>query len=68
MTPVAELRTLLEELNRRPLVEPELQRRRLPPAASRFIQRKIKVLHAEGRPIKQAVAMAYQMARRKGLL
>jgi len=72
MTIAEQLKVLIEGLESRPLGEPELRyrscRQRLPKAASLFIQRKIKVLKAEGIPIKRAVAVAYQMARRKGLL
>jgi len=60
-----ELRGLITALEARPLAE---AKRRLPKAASRFIRRKIRLLREKGRPIKQAVAMAYYQARAKGLL
>ena len=62
--PVEELRVLLRQLEARS----EPKSKRLPKAASRFIRHKIERLHAEGFPIKRAVATAYRQAREKGLL
>lgn len=62
------LRELLRELEARPLIAEGPRRRRLPKRASRFIRNGIESCKAEGKRVMTCVTVAYQQAKRKGLI
>jgi hypothetical protein len=63
-----DLRELLKELEARPLFAAGPRRRRLPKAASKFIQRTIESCRAEGKTIRHCVTRAYWQAKGRKLL